>query len=129
MCVPASLRPKRERPKGTGNPRVFAACAAVVLPLQIYSYLPNLPVPPPPPKKQQTETELQWTSRSDVYEYGSAANPEMAPIPVLVHPPTLHESGPTRVIPFDIDDYLEIDSQVRVVLRVSQIQALFYRSW
>jgi hypothetical protein len=64
-----------------------------------------------------------------VYEYGSAANPEMAPIPVLVHPPTLHESGPTRVIPFDIDDYLEIDSQVRIVLRVSQIQALFYRSW
>jgi hypothetical protein len=46
-----------------------------------------------------------------VYEYGSAANPEMAPIPVLVHPPSLHESGPTRVIPFDIDDYLEIDHE------------------
>jgi gentisate 1,2-dioxygenase len=46
-----------------------------------------------------------------VYEYGAAANPEMAPIPVLVHPPTLHQSGPTRVIPFDIDDYLEIDGQ------------------
>lgn len=46
-----------------------------------------------------------------MYEYGSAANPEMAPIPVLVHPPTLHQSGPTRVVPFDIDDYLEIDGQ------------------
>ena len=46
-----------------------------------------------------------------MYEYGSAANPEMAPIPVLVHPPSLHESGPTRIIPFDIDDYLEIDHE------------------
>ena len=57
------------------------------------------------------ETEAKWSSTADVYEYGSAANPEMAPIPVLVHPPTLHQSGPTRVIPFDIDDYLEIDGQ------------------
>ena len=59
----------------------------------------------------QAATEAAWTSRSDVYEYGAAANPEMAPIPVLVHPPSLHESGPTRIIPFDIDDYLEIDHE------------------
>ena len=61
--------------------------------------------------QNMTATEAAWTSRSDVYEYGAAANPEMAPIPVLVHPPSLHESGPTRVIPFDIDDYLEIDHE------------------
>ena len=35
----------------------------------------------------------------------------MAPIPVLVHPPTLHEQGSTRVIPFDINDCLDIDTQ------------------
>eukprot|EP00740_Mantoniella_antarctica_P013738 CAMPEP_0181377494 /NCGR_PEP_ID=MMETSP1106-20121128/17925_1 /TAXON_ID=81844 /ORGANISM="Mantoniella antarctica, Strain SL-175" /LENGTH=462 /DNA_ID=CAMNT_0023496229 /DNA_START=106 /DNA_END=1494 /DNA_ORIENTATION=- len=62
-------------------------------------------------KKNMSDTEALWSSRADVYEYGSAANPEMAPIPVLVHPPTLHQSGPTRVVPFDIDDYLEIDGQ------------------
>ena len=66
---------------------------------------------PPLTPPRQAATEAAWTSRSDVYEYGSAANPEMAPIPVLVHPPSLHESGPTRVIPFDIDDYLEIDHE------------------
>lgn len=50
------------------------------------------------PTTYQVETETLWSSRSDVYEYGSAANPEMAPIPVLVHPPSLHETGPTRVV-------------------------------
>ena len=63
------------------------------------------------PSFPQAETEAKWSSTADVYEYGSAANPEMAPIPVLVHPPSLHESGPTRVVPFDIDDYLEIDNE------------------
>jgi len=35
----------------------------------------------------------------------------MAPIPVLVHPPELHQEGETRVIPFDIDDFLDIQTQ------------------
>ena len=70
-----------------------------------------LPASRSPLASPQTNTEAEWTSRSDVYEYGAAANPEMAPIPVLVHPPSLHESGPTRIVPFDIDDYLEIDAQ------------------
>ena len=123
-CVPNASVPKARAIRASSLPalRSYFHCKFILISL----ISPSLP---PPPKTQQTETELQWTSRSDVYEYGSAANPEMAPIPVLVHPPTLHESGPTRVIPFDIDDYLEIDSQVRIVLRVSQIQALFYRSW
>ena len=72
----------------------------------------RLALPPLLPRGvHQADPEAEWTSKSDVYEYGAAANPEMAPIPVLVHPPTLHQSGPTRVIPFDIDDYLEIDGQ------------------
>ena len=34
-------------------------------------------------------------------------------IPVLVHPPNLHEQGETRVIPFDIDDFLEVRGRWR----------------
>jgi gentisate 1,2-dioxygenase len=55
--------------------------------------------------------EKQWRKDARIYEYGSAANPDMKPIPVLVHPPDWHERGETRVIPFDIDDFLEIDKQ------------------
>ena len=55
--------------------------------------------------------QKQWRKDARIYEYGSAANPDMKPIPVLVHPPDWHERGETRVIPFDIDDFLEIDKQ------------------
>jgi len=55
--------------------------------------------------------EKQWRKDARIYEYGSAANPDMKPIPVLVHPPDWHERGETRIIPFDIDDFLEIDKQ------------------
>lgn len=43
-----------------------------------------------------------------IYEYTSAANPYMAQVPVSVHPATLHESGPTRVIPFDLSADMNI---------------------
>lgn len=49
-----------------------------------------------------------WTRDARIYEYGSAANPILAPIPTLVHPPDLHEAGETRIIPFDISDFLDI---------------------
>ena len=42
-----------------------------------------------------------------IYEYESAANPYVAPIPVRVHDASLHESGPTRVIPFDLSGDLK----------------------
>ena len=45
--------------------------------------------------------EAKWEMSANIFEYGSAANPPMAPIPVLAHPPRLHESGPTRVIGFE----------------------------
>lgn len=37
-----------------------------------------------------------------IYEYMSAANPNMTAIPVAVYPPELHQSGSTRIIPFDL---------------------------
>ena len=52
-----------------------------------------------------------WEKNANIFEYGAAANPVMAPIPVLVHPASLHEEGETRVIPFDIDDFLDIEKQ------------------
>lgn len=46
-----------------------------------------------------------------IYEYTSAANPTMEPVPVAVHPPSLHQSGPTRIIPFDLRNQLGVDYQ------------------
>ena len=61
-------------------------------------------------RTQLTETEQQWNQDVRIYEYGAAANPDMPPIPVLVHPPELHESGPTRIHPFDISRHMEIEN-------------------
>lgn len=60
--------------------------------------------------KSASEAEREWTNGARVYEYGDAANPDLSPIPVLVHPAALHESGATREIPFDASDALGIDA-------------------
>lgn len=52
-------------------------------------------------------TKLEEDAR--MYEYTSAANPNMSQVPVMVHPASLHESGPTRIIPFDLSRQMEID--------------------
>lgn len=43
-----------------------------------------------------------------IFEYVKAANPQMPIIPVLAHPPELHQSGSTREIPFDLSKSLEV---------------------
>lgn len=43
-----------------------------------------------------------------MYEYSSNANPPMSEVPVKVFPPSLHQSGPSRVIPFDISKDLMV---------------------
>jgi gentisate 1,2-dioxygenase len=43
-----------------------------------------------------------------MYEYTSAANPHMSAVPVMVHPASLHQSGATRVIPFDLSAQMNI---------------------
>lgn len=52
----------------------------------------------------------QSTLESDcrIYEYTSAANPHMSAVPVRVHASSLHESGPTRIIPFDLSADMDI---------------------
>ena len=44
----------------------------------------------------QATQRPKYDSREDdarMYEYTSAANPQMAEVPVLVHPPELHQTG------------------------------------
>lgn len=57
-----------------------------------------------PAKKQRNFEE-----DARIYEYTSAADPHMEPIPVLVHGPEHHTSGPTRIIPFDLSDHLKVE--------------------
>merc|ERR1712147_210190 len=54
-------------------------------------------------KEEEPES---WEGAARIYEYGSAANPELPKVPVVVHPASLHESGATRVIPFDLSELL-----------------------
>lgn len=56
-----------------------------------------------------TSNSKLFTEDARIHEYGSAANPELKPVPVLVHPPELHESGPTRIHPFDLAKHMQID--------------------
>ena len=57
-------------------------------------------------KVQEEEDPTDWEGAARIYEYGSAANPELPKVPVVVHPASLHESGATRVIPFDLSELL-----------------------
>lgn len=52
------------------------------------------------------DAQEDWHAGARVYEYGSAANPDVPCIPVVVHPAALHEGGATRVIPFDLSSLL-----------------------
>ena len=65
---------------------------------------------PATPASTHAKEEAKWSETANIFEYGAAANPVMAPIPVLVHPAILHEQGSTRIIPFDINDCLEIEN-------------------
>ena len=87
-----------------------ASTVEVTVPAKDAGYV-NLKSPPTPPPSKHASEEAKWCETANIFEYGAAANPVMAPIPVLVHPPTLHEQGSTRVIPFDINDCLDIDTQ------------------
>ena len=58
----------------------------------------------PPLKKAKLGDNLMATGR--IYDYTSSANPDMPEMPVLVHPPSLHQTGESRVIPFDLSKQL-----------------------
>lgn len=58
--------------------------------------------------EEKKDEERDYTKDARVYEYGDAANPDLKLIPVLVHPPKLHESGSTEIHKFDASEFLEI---------------------
>ena len=60
----------------------------------------------PPAAPPAASTSKSWAGAARIYEYGSAANPDLPKVPVVVHPAALHENGATRVIPFDLSDVL-----------------------
>lgn len=45
-----------------------------------------------------------WSSVTALYV-------DVKPIPVVVHPPELHEQGATRIIPFDISRHMDIEGE------------------
>jgi gentisate 1,2-dioxygenase len=49
------------------------------------------------------------TKQAEIYEYTSSANPKMSEIPIRVFGPELHQKGPSRVIPLDLSDDLQLD--------------------
>ncbi|KAJ1441109.1 RmlC-like cupin domain-containing protein [Ochromonadaceae sp. CCMP2298] len=66
----------------------------------------------PSSKKAKIEAAREPTKFEEdarIYEYTSAANPHMAPVPVAVLAADQHESGPTRIIPFDLSRQMHIE--------------------
>lgn len=62
----------------------------------------------------ETKTEPAMKKRKSfedarIFEYTSAANPEMIVQPVLAHPASLHESGETRIIKFDLSKQMDLE--------------------
>jgi len=56
-----------------------------------------------------TENARAWSKSGEIFEYASHSNPPMAEIPIRVFPPALHESGPSKVVPLDLRDDLEVE--------------------
>ena len=56
------------------------------------------------PNAAQAQT---WEAQADFKEYMSAVNPTMPKIDVMAFPNTMHESGATRLIPFDLSEGLQ----------------------
>jgi len=51
----------------------------------------------------------QFTKNTRIYEYMSASNPQLEAVPVMTHSCHLHQTGKTRIIPFDLKDKLKVN--------------------
>ncbi|BFU93025.1 MAG: hypothetical protein NTAFB01_42120 [Nitrospira sp.] len=54
--------------------------------------------------------QTAWVANALYYEYMSAANPHIPPVPCLSYPSALHRNGATRLIPFDLSERLNNQS-------------------
>lgn len=57
---------------------------------------------------RQEAAQQQWEAQADFKEYMSAVNPPMPKIDVVDFPASIHESGDTRIVPFDLSSVLDI---------------------
>ena len=53
----------------------------------------------------------KWEENCEIFDYNIASNPNMKPIPIYTHPPELHQNGITRIIPFEINNAMDIDTK------------------
>lgn len=51
-------------------------------------------------------TSLDWEAGARFFEYTTAANPQIPAMPFVVFPSSLHRTGETRMIPFDLSQQL-----------------------
>lgn len=51
---------------------------------------------------------VEWHLQGEIYEYGSVANPPMTQVPIRIFPPSMHQSGPTQVLPLDLSTELDL---------------------
>jgi gentisate 1,2-dioxygenase len=54
--------------------------------------------------------KTKLTADALYYEYTSAVNPQLTPVPILLYPSKLHKEGKTRIIPLDLSQQLHCDS-------------------
>ena len=84
-------------------------------PLDIYAttLLPEFPSPVTRSASQKSHVypsdNESWAAQTEIFEYTSAANPRMAPVPVLGLKSSEHRSGASRVVNLDLSKELEID--------------------
>jgi gentisate 1,2-dioxygenase len=64
------------------------------------------PQPLSPTAQYRKQTSLDWEAGTRFYEYTAAANPQIPSVPFVGFPAALHQSGETRVIPFDLSSQL-----------------------
>jgi gentisate 1,2-dioxygenase len=56
--------------------------------------------------KTPTKKETNLIADALYYEYTSAANPQLSPVPILLYPSKLHQEGKTRIIPLDLSQQI-----------------------
>jgi len=62
----------------------------------------------PRPAEQTPDGSVNFEDDARIYDYCLAANPNVPRVPVRVHPPELHESGESRLVPFNLNSQLGV---------------------
>ena len=58
----------------------------------------------------ETARSSKFEDDARIYEYTSAANPDVIQVPIAFHDASLHENGETRIVPFDLSCEMKVDT-------------------